>query len=316
MPTALAFLSAFALALALAMAFYPVLSTPPWVRVCSILLLGTAIALTPLLVPINAPFARLVAACLTSFFVLKLIDLHVGVYQGRRPGLVEFLAFLGNPIQFVQRRTGCERQPSRGRNARDYLLSLGGLLLAFGVFRWTGSIDWSERPFLLQHAARAGSFFVFILFLFRNLAALLRAFGVYSINPVRQPLMARTPAEFWRHYNRWMGQFLHEDVFRPLRGRRHPRLATLAVFAVSGLLHEYLFLVATGRVQGYQMLFFLIQGAAVALTLRAKPVGAAAVASLVATLLFNLLSSVFFFVSWQGVGRFYPTGLPEWLPGR
>lgn len=314
MPTPLAFLTVYSLAFALALAFYPVLSAKRSVRVYCILVLGSAIALTPLLVPGDAPFARLVAACITSFFVLKIVDLHVGACQSWQPSFAEFLAFLGNPMQFVQRRTGCERQPSRGRNTRDYLLSLGGILLAFGVFRWAGSIDWSDRAFLWQHAARAGSFFVYILFLFQNLAAVLRAMGVYSIDPVRQPLTARTPAEFWRRYNRWMGQFLNEDVFKPLRGHQHPRLATLAVFAVSGLFHEYLFLVATGRVQGYQMLFFMIQGVAVALTLRKKPVGVAAVAWLSVTLVFNLLSSVFFFVSWQGVGRFYSTGLPEWLP--
>ena len=55
--------------------------------------------------------------------------------------------------------------------------------------------------------------------------------------------------------------------------RGGPVFATLAVFAVSGLMHEYVFGVATGRVQGWQMLFFMVQGCAAAATLRVRPTG-------------------------------------------
>ncbi len=316
MAVAVAFFLAYGLAFVLTTAFYPALQMGPRLRLGVIVLLGIAIVATPLLIPVDAAPARFVVACLAPCFVLKMVDLHIGALHGRRPDLRTFLAFLGNPLQLVERRTGTEPQPSRAQNARDYLLSLCGMLLAFGAFRWAGVIDWSQRAFLWEHIARAGTFFVFVLFLFRNMTAVLRAVGVYSVDPVRHPLRARTPAEFWRHYNRWMGQFLQEDVFKPLNGRRYPRRATMMVFAVSGLLHEYVFLIATGRVQGYQMLFFLIQGAAVTLTLRAKPVGATGMAWTGATLVFNLLSAMLFFASWQGLGRFYPTGLPPWLPQR
>jgi len=271
------------------------------------------IAATPLLVPGDDPFARLVLAILAMLFALKIVDLHIGACKGQRVGFAAFLAFMGNPLHLVQRRTGFEPQPSRRENGRNYLLSLGGMLLAFGLLKWTGAIDWSERSFLLQHTARATAFFLYILFMFQNVAAVLRVFAVYTIDPVRQPLAARTPAQFWRRYNRWMGQFLREDVFNLMDGRRRPRQATMAVFVVSGLLHEYLFAMATGRVQGFQMLFFLIQGVATALTLRTRPVGMAAIFWIGATLVFNLLSSILFFTSMQGVGRFYPTGLPGWL---
>ena len=63
------------------------------------------------------------------------------------------------------------------------------------------------------------------------------------------------------------------------------------------------------------MTFFLLQGTAVALTLRVKPTGPAALAWGSGTLAFNLLSSVVFFASFQSMtGGFYPTALPAWFP--
>ncbi len=312
--TAAWFLLAVAAAPTLAIGLYPALTWPAWLRVGALLVLGTSIALMPLLVPAHSPLARLVAACIDSCFVLKLIDVHLGAQRGTRLELGSFLAFLGNPLHLVQRRTGAERQPSSRENRIDYLRSGVGVLLAFGMLKLSGRVDWSVWPFLFQHAIRATAFFVFILFLFQNLAALMRAFGLYSVDPVDQPFKARTPADFWRRYNRWIGQFLHENVFKVLGGRRHPVRATLLAFGASGLLHEYLFLIATGRLHGTQMAFFLLQGVAVALTLRSKPTGAAALISGSATLVFNVLSSVLFFASMQAVGRMYPAGMPTWLP--
>ena len=90
-------------------------------------------------------------------------------------------------------------------------------------------------------------------------------------------------------------------------------LALLAVFVFSGLLHEYLFAAALGRVQGFQLAFFLLQGAAVALTLRVKPDRTIGVGF---TFTFNALTSILFFASVHGVVPFYEDGIPGWLWGR
>ena len=39
---------------------------------------------------------------------------------------------------------------------------------------------------------------------------------------------------------------LHEDVFKPLGGLRSPVRATLGTFAVSAVLHEFIFWIAVG----------------------------------------------------------------------
>ena len=312
--TALSILLALAAAFAIAAGFYPALALGARSRATCALLFGIGIAMTPLLIPAEARFARLVVACVAACYVLKLIDLHIGALRGQRVDFRSFLAFLGNPLQLVQRRTGCERQPTARENRRDWLRSLAGLVLALALLRWGGTVDWSVWPFLLEHTVRAGAFFLMVLFLFQQLAALMRMMGAYTINPENRPLRSRTPAEFWRRYNRWIGQFLEEDVFKPLGGRRHPVRVTMVVFALSGLGHEYIFYIATGKVQGYQMAFFLLQGLAVVMTLRVKPKGVAALAWGGGTWAFNLLSSVLFFASLQGVGPIYPTGLPAWFP--
>ena len=314
MTAASSFFLAYAAIFALAVGFYPALSLGPRVRLAALWLFAAGIAMMPLLVPADAPSVRFMVAILAVCFVLKLIDLHLGALRGLRVGFRPFLAFLCNLLQGVQRRTGCERQPSGRENARDFLVGLVGMVLALGLLKWAGRVDWSARSFLLEHTVRASAFFIAVLFSWRLLAALMHVAGVYTVNPNKSPFLARTPADFWRRYNRWMGQFLHEDVFKPLGGRRHPVRATLLVFAVSGLLHEYCFGVAIGRVQGYQTAFFLLQGVAVALTLRVKPAGLAALAWGSGTLVFNLLSSLFFFASMQGLGPLYSAGLPAWFP--
>jgi hypothetical protein len=304
---------ALAVAFTVAVTYQPAqrLLTP--VRRVTLLLLAATILSTPLLIPADARLARLVASIVAGCLAMKLVDLHLGAARGPALRAGQFAAYLGNVVHLVQRRTGFERQPSAAVNRRDYLESLLGILLAFAGLFWSARVNWAEWPFLLQHAVRAGSFFVGVHFLFRHVAAAIRLFGVYSISPERQPFLARTPAEFWRRYNRWIGQFLQENVYLPLGGRRHPVRATLLVFAVSGLLHEYLFLVATGRLHGYQMAFFLLQGIAVAMSLRIRPTGAAALAWWLGTWTFHLLTSLLFFASLHSVVKFYTTDLPTWL---
>jgi hypothetical protein len=129
------------------------------------------------------------------------------------------------------------------------------------------------------------------------------------------PFLARTPADFWRRYNRPVHQFLYEDVLKQLRGRQAPIRATLLIFVVSAMIHEYVMSIAIGTVQGYQSAFFLLQGVAVAATIRFKPRGWSAALSIVATLAFNLVSSVLFFASVSQIVPFYARSLPAWLEG-
>ena len=117
--------------------------------------------------------------------------------------------------------------------------------------------------------------------------------------------LARTPAEFWRFYNRPVGQFFHEYVFKTLGGPRRPVLAVFLTFVISGVIHEYLFDVPARRILGTQMAFFLIQGVAVIARLRVRPRGWAAAPAVILTFAFNLLTARVFLASMHAVVPFY-----------
>ena len=86
------------------------------------------------------------------------------------------------------------------------------------------------------------------------------------------------------------------------RDRRRARLELLLELVdVFGITLE--------RIQGYQSVFFLLQGLAVAATIRFRPVTWLFWPALAATWIFNLLASISYVVP------FYSRGLPSWLEG-
>jgi hypothetical protein len=292
--------------------FFAALRMRARVRVVVFVLLAVLVALTPWMIPAEARIARFIVAVYSCVLVLKMWDLHLGAGRSVRPRLSEFLGFLANLASLVHRRTGSERQPTPRKNGIKLFKSLVEVSLALLAFNILLRLDWGSTPFLVEHVLKASAFFVGATALFSAFAAVARALGGYAPEPMTRPLLARTPADFWRRYNRWTGEWLREDLFRPIGGRRHPVPATLAVFAVSGLLHEYVFSVAVGRVQGFQLAFFLMQGAAVVLTARVKPGRIIGVGT---TFAFNALTSIMFFASVHGIAPFYEGGLPAWLWG-
>ena len=292
--------------------FFPALRASERVRVVVFVLLAVLVALTPWIIPADARIARFFMAIYAAVLVLKMWDLHLGAGRSVRPRLAEFLGFLANIASLVHRRTGFERQPTPRENGIRLFRSLVEASLGLLAFNILLRLDWSSTPFLVEHVLKASAFFVGASGFFSAFAALARALGGYAPEPMTRPLSARTPAEFWRRYNRWTGEGLREDLFRPIGGRRHPVAATLAVFAFSGLLHEYVFSAGVGRVQGFQLAFFLMQGVAVVLTARVKPGRIIGVGT---TFAFNALTSVLFFASIHGIAPFYEGELPEWLWG-
>jgi hypothetical protein len=131
-------------------------------------------------------------------------------------------------------------------------------------------------------------------------AALCRLAGAAALDLMDRPWLAATSAEFWRWWNRPAQQFFYEDVFKPCGGWRAPVRGTLAAFAASAAVHEYVFGLATG-VAGYQTAFFLLNGCAAAATLGARPTGLYRVAGVALTLAFILGTAVLFFRSVDAV---------------
>jgi D-alanyl-lipoteichoic acid acyltransferase DltB (MBOAT superfamily) len=165
----------------------------------------------------------------------------------------------------------------------------------------------------LEHAVKVPAAVAAVALAANASACPARLLGVPALTPMDAPWAASTPADFWRRWNLPAQRFFHPYAFRPAGGPRRPILATLAAFAASGLTHEYVFGAAAGRLQGRQMLFFMLQGCAAAATMRVRPRGRAAAAWTLGTMAFDLLTAVLFFRSVDAVPPFYVprTDVPE-----
>lgn len=85
--------------------------------------------------------------------------------------------------------------------------------------------------------------------------------GYRITDAFRYPILAHSVLDFWSRYNVWIHRWLKRHVFEPIgRRRRRPVLGILAVFTVSGLLHEYIILPAAPDLLGWQSAFFGLHG--------------------------------------------------------
>jgi hypothetical protein len=294
-----------AVALAIACSFQPALGLPKGRRLLVLGVLELLVLLTPLLVALDQTFARFLATVLAIALAAKLFDLHIGASRGDRPDFWNVFTYLINLTSVVRRKLADEPRPSKRRN-----------FLRFGVMSYLGElalipfvacyrVDWRPIPFAVEHAAKVFAFFLVLVPAGAAGAAIWRLMGGWTREPMDNPFASTTPADFWRRYNRPAQQFFLEDVFKPLGGMRRPVLGTIATFAVSGLIHEYLFDITVWRIQGYQVAFFLIQGVAVALTARLNPKGWWRGVGIAATLAFMLATGTLFFASIDEVLPFY-----------
>ena len=271
------------------------------------------IVMTPWLVPADNPLLRFLASISAAVVAIKVMDVSLDVRHRSTPTWREYLDFLANPFVLVRRCLALERRPKLHENlvslAGGSLGCAAGRVLLLGLF----SADWSGLHFVAEHVSKVVTLMLTITSGLTAATAIWRLCGGTARDYMDRPLLARTPAEFWRRYNRNMQQFFWQDIFKTNGGRRAPIRTMLLVFAVSALLHELIFSAAVGRVQGYQTAFFALQGLAAALTARVKVKGWLTIPWIAGTLVFNLASSVLFFASIHAVVPFYSQGLPEWL---
>ncbi len=295
-----------AVALAAALAFYPARRlgarsrTPAWLAASAV------VALSPSLIPLTSTPLRFVASLIAVALLVKLYDLHMEPRLSLRLSLQSYVAYLANPLWLVLRK-----EPSRVPATRDLRLLavtapafLVPMLLGVGLW-WQ---DWSAVPFAVEHTLKVSAIVLSVVLLANASAAAYRILGGRALDPMSHPLAAPTPAEFWRRWNRPAQQFFNEYAFGPAGGFRRPVLATLVTFVVSGLVHEYVFGIASGRIQGWQMLYFALQGCAVAATMRFRPKGRMLPVWIAGTVAFNLSSSALFFQSVNAVLPFYSLG--------
>jgi hypothetical protein len=107
-----------------------------------------------------------------------------------------------------------------------------------------------------------------ILFLhfgvFELLALLWQKAGLNAKPVMRQPLFATSLADFWStRWNTAFNALAHDLAFRPLKRKLGIRRTTLAVFLISGLIHELVISLPARAGFGFPTAYFLLQGAAI-----------------------------------------------------
>jgi hypothetical protein len=276
--------------------------------------MAVIVAIAPWSLPESPRLPRLLATIGAAALLVKLYDLSHGSPLQPRPSPRAYLLWLGNIFSLVFRKQPPLASRSTAHEAYRLLMTSGfaAVGVAMIVLTWFSS-HWVGAGYWLEHIAKVSLLFATLWAASAAAAAAMRMLGCPAMDLMIAPVLSRTPADFWRRYNRPVGQFLHEYVFLPARGLSRPSAAILLAFLVSGLAHEYGFLVPIGRLCGYQTLFFLVQGIAVVLTARWRPGGGLAVLSALATLAFMLISSTLFFASLDAVTPFYVSPVPLWL---
>jgi hypothetical protein len=297
------FAAAIVVASVAAILFFPALRFSGIARALAWLVSSMIVAASPCLIPQNSPVQRLIAAMVAIGLLVKLYDLFRSSDGNCPVGLRFYLAWLPNFFWLV----ACKVPPSYPRNRdlkrllRMSLLTTSSIATFVLVFRW----DWDVYPVALEHGVKVVATYWVVVSVVGLGAVAYRLLGGLALDPMKTPVAAATPAEFWRRWNRPAQQFLQEHVFRPVGGFRRPMVATFATFVVSAAVHEYLFDIAVGRLQGWQTAFFLMQGAVTALTLRLRPIGWQRALGTLLTLSFNLATAVLFFQSVNAVFDFY-----------
>jgi predicted DCC family thiol-disulfide oxidoreductase YuxK len=128
---------------------------------------------------------------------------------------------------------------------------LAGRIRSGLIVGWTGLIG---LVFLLHFG------------LFHLLALVWQSFGIRAEPIMNAPLRASSLSDFWSaRWNRGFNQLVHDFVLKPLHRIFGLRATTLAVFTISGLIHDLVISVPAAAGYGRPTAYFLIQGAGVLL---------------------------------------------------
>jgi hypothetical protein len=268
---------------------------------------------TPLFISSGSPGWRLLLSLNAVTIAAKMFDLWRDPQGALRFRLSSFIAYLSNAFCLVPRRSHAGPRPSFTSLLLRIFIGVAGLYLFIRILSFVWQIDWDNAPFLIEHLVKFSvviSLVWIVGFLGEAGWSLL---GGKTTHLMGNLLTPHSPAEFWRRWNRPAQQFFYEDLFKPLARKTSPARATIIVFFINGLIHEYVFGIPINRFTGYFLIFFLIQGFAVMLTWRLRSTRFNTTIGVPGTLIFNALSSIVFFAGMNQLFPFYNGELPAWL---
>ena len=229
-----------------ALAFYPAIRLGHQRRTFVWLGCSAIVGLSPCLIPLDATPLRFFASLFAINLLVKLYDVHQQARFGLHLSLSSYLAYLPNGFWLVLSRK--PNRPAMSHDLRCLGLRAPAALLSAIVCLMLFQVNWPVS-FALEHVVKVFVVVSVVVLTTNALASGYRLLGGAAIDFMSNPLMACTPADFWRRWNVPAQQFLNEYAFKPAGGLRKPFRATLITFAISGIVHEYVFSIASGRVQ-------------------------------------------------------------------
>ena len=293
--------------------YYLTMRWPARFRLPVFIALWIIVSACPFIIVPKMVLGRFIAGMFTVWILVKAYDLEAQALRGKQPSFSQFLQFSINGFWLVMQRRPAEMRLTALQNAKLLIGRAAVALVTIALCTIVFTADWSHRSFAFEHVAKVCTVYLALMWSTNAAAAAWRLAGGIALDPFDDPAMARTPGQFWRDWNRPAAQLFQEYVFNRAGGHRHISRATLITFAVSALIHEYLFCIALRRPQGFQLAFFMLQGFAVVATLKIHRRGRQALLWAVITFTFELAVSVLFFASINHVVPFYSRPLPGWL---
>ena len=194
---------------------------------------------------------------------------------------------LGPKVNFATRRAlgyllgwvGMDATPFSKQNTpvqtpqrKDWIAALIRVLLGI-AFIWGGArFLLTSSPLAAGWLGMIGVILMLHFGLFQLLALAWQRAGVPVKSLMRAPLLATSLGDFWgARWNSGFHTLAHEFVFRPLHRRTGRTLAVMAVFLVSGLIHELVITLPARGGYGLPTAYFLLQG--LGLVLERSPLG-------------------------------------------
>jgi len=223
----------------------------------------------PFVIPVEWVYVRGMTAVASVVMAGKTYELSRGRVPD--PSMLErwpsFCFWLLVPLRSRQSQSPAEADRVRAEGRRRLLRALpklpGVAVLVLLHIHWPGLHDnlWVEGFWGLWLTYLSLSAVVDVV------GGLAMQSGNHLSEGFDSPPLARSPRDFWgRRWNLVVHDMLLRHVFMPMGGLRHPLRSTLAVFIVSGLIHEYFVIACLGRGSshaGWMMMFFTVHGLAV-----------------------------------------------------
>lgn len=157
-----------------------------------------------------------------------------------------------------------ERNGYRAPRCSEWLWSVGQLATGVWLLVNLAPRLVQSWPYFAGWAAMTGIVSVLHFGLAHLLSLVWREAGFDARPIMEKPLLARSLSDFWgRRWNLAFRDVMHGFVFRPLAPIVGSIWASVAVFVVSGLIHDAVISYAAGGGWGLPTLYFLIQAVAV-----------------------------------------------------